>query len=115
MKFKNLLLLFCCVFTCSLILSSCGDEEDPEPEPEVTSYADDIAPLITSNCENCHTGDMPTSTVSLDTYDDLKAYGESGVLVERINDEMAPMPPSGLLDTETRQKIADWIDEGYPE
>ena len=83
--------------------------------PSEVSYASDIAPLLYNNCLTCHSGDDPVANLNLENYVEAKAAGENRNLVTRINDLNAPMPPSGLLSEEKRQKIEDWVKGGYRE
>ncbi len=81
----------------------------------VIKYDPDVQNIMFNNCITCHGGSAPSGGFTLTTYDDTRFYTESGNLVERINDQANPMPPSGLLSAEQRQIIAKWVADGFPE
>ena len=79
------------------------------------SYANDIVPILNTNCYNCH--DASTYTVSgyqFDDYTSLKDYVTNGSLEARTNDASSPMPPTELMDDCNRALIKAWIAAGAP-
>ena len=104
-----------------LFLASCSnDSDDPDPVintgPIGITYVGNIRAIITTNCTGCH-GDPPTqgAPMSLTTYNDVRGAVETLNLLERINSTTNPMPPTGLMQNDTRQLIEDWVDLGMPE
>lgn len=93
-----------------------NNPDDPDPDPEALSYAADIRPIFTSNCTSCH-GDPPTQSapMSLISLEAIKNAVETRGLLGRINNNADPMPPTGLLPLTTRQRIEEWVNQGYPE
>lgn len=92
---------------------------NPNPDPDTSadlSYADDIRPIFTANCTSCH-GDPPTqqAPMPLTTLEEVMAAVNDRNLLSRINSTSNPMPPAGRLPQATRQLIADWVDQGFPE
>ena len=51
--------------------------------------------------------------LNLEDYESVREIGKTGKLVSRMNTSISPMPPSGLLSEEKRQKIKDWINGNY--
>ncbi len=98
------------IFLWVVIFSSCG--EDDNPTPTAVTYSADIATIMNNYCITCHSGAEPTADLSLDNYINVKTVAESGILITRINDGTNPMPPSGLMPEDKRQKIQEWIDDG---
>lgn len=95
--------------------NSGNNTPDPDPDADL-SYAADIRPIFTANCTSCH-GDPPTqqAPMSLTTIQEIMDAVNNRNLLGRINSTSAPMPPTGLLPAASRQRIADWVDLGFPE
>jgi len=79
-------------------------------------YDTDVAPIIASNCLNCH-GATPTNGAysSFNTYNLVKTGVQSGNILNRINNTGNPMPPSGLMLKANRDVIQQWLDDGLLE
>jgi len=61
-----------------LILISCtntspDDLIDDEPIIELVTYSADIAPIIQSQCTNCHSTVSPSGNLILETFDNVRA------------------------------------------
>ena len=92
--------------------NDCTDDESVEvPSVPEVSYANEIRPIIDTNCQisNCH-GSNP-NLVSFETYADVKANA-SGIKTRTGN---GSMPPSGPLPNQEIELIANWVDQGAPE
>jgi hypothetical protein len=78
--------------------------------PEV-SYADQIRPIIDTNCQisNCH-GDK-AGIPSWASYADVKAKAEE----IKFRTSSGSMPPTGSLPDAEIKLIADWVDQGAPD
>jgi hypothetical protein len=80
-----------------------------EEIPEVF-YANQIRPIIDTNCQisNCHgsNGSIPTFA----TYDNVKNNAQ-GI---KFRTSAKTMPPSGALPDSDIQLIANWVDQGAP-
>ncbi len=87
------------------------------PTLSALHFSTDILPIVETHCKGCHTGASPTSRVSLDSYTNFKAKGNS--IMYRIN--LSPfadkfMPANGKkLDPNTIAMIQAWINQGSNE
>lgn len=81
-----------------------------EEIPEVF-YANQIRPIIDTNCQisNCHgsNGSIPTFL----TYNNVK----DNALGIKFRTAAKTMPPTGALPDSEIQLISDWVDQGAPE
>ena len=77
------------------------------------SFSHDVQPILHASCTTCHSGADPEAGLDLTTYASARKAIESGVLLERINDAEDPMPPRGLLPSDSRQLIQQWAEQGY--
>lgn len=68
-----------------------------------------------NHCTTCHFGANPSAGFALSSYEEVRLQTEKGSLLKRINDNLHPMPQSGLMDKSLRKKIAQWADQGYLE
>ena len=77
--------------------------------PEVF-YANQIKPIIDTNCQvsSCHGSN--SAIPSWETYAEVKA--KAGLIKTRTSDKS--MPPNGTLSNNDIQLIADWVDQGAP-
>ena len=107
------------------------DGDDPEPDSdgdESGSTGDaaggglpcDVVDVLARHCGDCH-GEPPKfgAPMSLVSYEDLHVPAitnpgrpVSELVVERIDDEKAPMPPTGRMPDEDRKVLLDWIEGG---
>ena len=82
------------------------------------SYANDVWPVINSNCTSCHSGGAPAGSVSLEDYDDIVVAANNGSLLGTIKHEdgWSPMPKGGgkLNDCDIA-KIEKWVNDGTPD
>ena len=93
-----------------ILFSGCENnvEENSEDNPvdctEVeTYYTENVAPILESNCTECHSGPTPTAGLSLDSYASVYAAIKSGNIwdrVTRVQGSPGFMPNGGtkLLD-----------------
>lgn len=138
-----------CFLLTTILFIGCGDEGDPptdivngngdkvtEPDPvdpvdppiepppaPMTSFQDDVAPIIAERCAiaGCH-DNAASGGLNLTTYDNFSNGGNSGaafvaedgkgsLVVKRI--ETGEMPPGGPpLNADQIQFFIDWINEG---
>jgi len=116
-----LLLLF-------LITIACGckyyNEEDltTEPPPCDTTnvtYTNTISPIFSKNCFICHSTQMASGNIILDTYAGARIPALDGRLWKAVSWEPGfpnPMPKGGAqLSACDQARIRTWIDSGIPE
>ena len=116
---------FAPVLVLAFIMQSCyyDNVEELYPNPPVcdttnVSYANDVWPVINSNCTFCHSGGAPAGNVSLENYNDIVVAADNGSLLGTIKHEngWSPMPKGGgkLGDCDIT-KIEIWVNEGTPD
>lgn len=76
------------------------------------TYSGTIAPILSNNCNSCHSGGTPSGGVRTDTYEGVSVIAASGRLYGATNE--GTMPPSGKMDDCTIGKIKAWVDAGAP-
>lgn len=78
-------------------------------------YSVEIKAILQNNCSSCHTAAGSTySGISYETYDQFRTVALNGKLLDRINNQSAPMPQTGLMSVCNRQKIEAWVKAGAP-
>ena len=91
--------------------NDCTDTEmaTVDEVPEVF-YANQIRPIIDTNCQvsNCHGSNSNIPTYA--TYADVKAKADR----IKFRTGAGTMPPNGPLASSDVQLIADWVDQGAP-
>lgn len=112
---KSLYILVVCLTGCTTaIIDEINTDELPPIEGEVL-YNPDVTNIMFNSCITCHSGPAASASTDLSNYQNVRFYTESGNLINRINDQTNPMPPSGLLPARQRQIIAKWVTDGFPE
>ncbi|MEJ2594631.1 MAG: cytochrome c [bacterium] len=90
----------------------------PDCDTASVSYAEDVWPVINSNCTSCHSGGAPQGNVHLENYNDIVVAASNGSLlgVIRHDDGWPAMPKGGgkLGDCDIA-KIEKWVADGTPE
>ena len=120
----NIIKRFAAFFVLLFLLQSCyyDNVEELYPNPPAcdttnVSYAEDVWPVINSNCTSCHSGGAPQGNVSLENYDDIVVAANNGSLLGTIKHEdgWPAMPKGGgsLGDCDIA-KIEKWVNEGTP-
>ncbi len=112
MKRNSVIIMLMASIVLGGVLQGCSDEE---PNVTTVRYNADVTSIMSNYCLTCHSGDAPEANLNLDSYQDVRSIGETGKLVDRINDAANPMPPSGLMPENKRQQIMDWVEGGYQE
>ncbi|MDI1233109.1 MAG: hypothetical protein PSX81_02375 [bacterium] len=76
------------------------------------AYAADIAPIISKNCNGCHS----TGATKLGTWAQLNIQAQNNNLWRDINLTSGPnkMPPAASLSVCDKNKIQKWINAGAP-
>ena len=128
---------FLLVFVASatvLGLASCTTEKTPEPSGtvdscitsgQIISYANDIVPILATNCTNpnfgsCHQSDADGgSGFDYTNANNFQAEAEAGNVETFVLGPNATMPlsttngPSTITDCD-KQKLQAWLDQGFP-
>ena len=89
--------------------------ESTIPIDSIVTYENQIRSIISQNCITCHSGSNPNGNLRLENYIQVRNSVEFGSLIQRINDSNDPMPPSGLLNLQSRLIFESWIQNNYEE
>ncbi len=90
--------------------------------PSANGLPCDVDAVLQANCRTCHT-DPPQygAPMPLVTYADTQAPAKSDpskrvadLMNVRIHDPTAPMPPTGILASDSLQVLDDWLGAGTP-
>jgi hypothetical protein len=106
------------------LLVNCSKDKVPVPivlntsdchYPDNISYSQTISPILTNNCNSCHT--YPGSgSINLDSYSNVKLVAQSGQLVQSVihdtNYVIMPPPPRIGLDSCEIKALKIWIQQG---
>jgi len=103
----------------TITLNSCTkaiiDEGEPNLNNQTIKFNPHVNEIMFNHCVTCHGGASPAASLSLTDYSSVRSGTENGNLLNRINNEQKPMPPSGLLSEANRQLIEKWVTDGYLE
>lgn len=112
---------FLAIIATALLFGSCYYDVEEEIYPTIDcqssnmSYANDIQPLIQTNCYIYHAANINFGNITLDSYADLLFRVEDGRLLGAIKHQsgFAPMPQNSpkLLECQI-EKIESWIAAG---
>ena len=114
----RLILLF--AFLLAILFTSCKKEEIPELVENIIQQEtySSLKIVIESSCLGCHSPDQNTYIIDMTNYQSIKNYLDgTNTMIDRLNsnDEFYRMPPSGNLSYKDKQKLIDWINNGYLE
>ncbi len=114
-----------CVFSLGLFLISCSSSSEPEIIPPgggggaaaKTTYDKDVKTIVNNSCatSSCHDATNPAAGLKLTNYAEVKNAAQNGNLIARMNSSSSPMPPSGMLSSNTRAIIDKWKSDGFLE
>ncbi|TVQ50893.1 MAG: hypothetical protein EA362_01300 [Saprospirales bacterium] len=84
---------------------------------EGITYTGRVREIIADYCAGCHGGIAPEGGLVLQTYEQVKAIGESGALVGTIRRHTGfiPMPLYGSMTDCKVDQIVAWVNDGMPE
>ena len=83
--------------------------------PDNFAFGADIFPLISANCQGCHSGSQPEAGLLLVDYASVKAAADNGTLYGSVAHltGFSPMPKDGVqLSACNINQIKNWIDNG---
>jgi hypothetical protein len=110
-SFMSLVVFFqACTYDKEILIppSDCSDTVN-------VSFSATIEPLLRANCFSCHGNGSNLGSVSLETYDNVKALAVSGRLLGSISHSIGFVAmPAGAdkLDDCSINAVRIWIDEG---
>jgi len=123
---KNLIRLAVSTILFSSLLTGCYYDKENELYPNTScgdtinvTYSKSIAPIMSANCNVCHSTAVATSGYVTDNQPDLSALATSGLLWTAVNWEGPAQThmPSGSLSKLSQcdlTKIKKWADAGAP-
>lgn len=85
---------------------------------EISSFENDIYPIIYYNCVSCHWDQSLSGSVCLTSYENIKAYALNGKLVNSITgqNDVEPMPyASSPIPQCDIDLITNWVNNGAPQ
>lgn len=108
-----------------LLLSSNGCYNDkaeilyPQTACDTTTvtYSTSVTPILSSSCNSCHGGSIPSAGIKLDTYAGVKQQVDNGRLWGAVSHgaSYSPMPKNAPKLSDCNQaKIRLWIAAGAP-
>lgn len=116
MKYIFLIISFS-VITVSFL--SCEKENQEELSDTCgtldVSFAEDVSPILNSNCTQCHNGQAANGGVQLHNYENVKIHAENGSLLGSIKHEsgFSNMPQGQDKLPECNIAIIEaWINDG---
>lgn len=121
---KNFIKIFCCFIITLISTSSCtsASQEDllePFIQPLLTTYIDDVKPIISANCVTCHNSSPNAfGPFPLETYEEVKDKAENGPLLFRIqlpDGDVDIMPKPGKMPQNKIDVIVSWANDGFVE
>ncbi len=111
----------------SIVISSCyydkmeglypGGIVNPCDSSLPATYSSSIEYIINLNCVSCHSSTNASGNVKLTSYQEVKSYAASGLLLNVIERKSGyqPMPPSQALSACQIDKIKTWVQNGTPQ
>jgi hypothetical protein len=106
------------------LISACYYDSKEFLYPELNSSCDttnitfssSIKPIIDNNCKTCHSGSVPSGSLHLENYSQVKAVADNGKLVGVINGSggLPLMPPGAPLSSCQIASIEKWVTAGAP-
>jgi Planctomycete cytochrome C len=90
---------------------------NPCDSTQLAVYSSAVKTIISYNCLSCHNSSYAGGNVSLDSYDLVKQYSESGAMMNAILRKSGtnPMPPTLALPSCQTDKLLLWINNNYPQ
>ena len=87
-------------------------------DPAGSTYSATVAPIMTANCNSCHSTAIAVSSgggIILDNYTSIKVYATNGKLLGSINHAtgFSAMPKGGgSLSSCDISKVTNWVNSG---
>jgi hypothetical protein len=72
----------------------------------------EVASILKTRCASCHSGINPHAGIDFTSVCDVLNHWNR-IQARTIEGNPTPMPPSGLITTNERNKLLDWINSGH--
>lgn len=117
------ILIFSCLAIAATISSCYYDVEEElyptlECNTEGVTYSGAVLAIISGKCYKCHDAANNNGNITLEGYDNLKKYVDSGQLLGAIKRQpgYSPMPKNEpqLIECDIA-KIEEWVSQGAPQ
>jgi hypothetical protein len=106
-------------------LSGCYYDKENELYPTqancdtigIITYSQSVAPIMTANCNTCHSAGNPSGGIITSNYEGLSIVAKNGRLYGAVSRQQGFLPmPDGAdqLSTCDLTKIKKWVDAGSP-
>ncbi|MGB1296442.1 MAG: c-type cytochrome domain-containing protein [Flavobacteriales bacterium] len=112
--FSGVVLAFC-LQSCTKAIIEEPDKGTLPPIDKKITYNPDVQTIMYNNCITCHGGSVPSAGLKLNNFADVKNSAQNGTLIQRMNADVLPMPPSGKLPAEVLQILDKWKADGFLE
>ncbi len=108
---------------CLVLVAGCEYDVEEELAPEKTcdseevSYRDQIEPILSARCYQCHAAALNQGNVTLEGYDRLKILADNGRLLGAVQWQggFSPMPQNEPMLPECDiDLIQAWVEDGAP-
>lgn len=103
----------------SFLISCSNDSEDDliDQTPIMTvTYTSHIKNIVDNNCLNCHSNPTQNGApMPLTTYNEVRDAVLNRGLINRLNNQVNPMPPTGNLPNATIALFEQWETDGLLE
>jgi hypothetical protein len=118
---KRLYIIIAIVPIFSLFFVSCYYDNEEALYPALNTSCDStnvtfsgtIVPILSDNCTSCHSGSMPSGSISLTSLSSVQTIASSGLLMNSLKGNgVQIMPPSGSLSTCKTGQFQIWIRNG---
>ncbi|WP_052430209.1 c-type cytochrome domain-containing protein [Sporocytophaga myxococcoides] len=116
------------IFLISLIVNGCAYNNYEELYPQTknnnpcdssiaSTYNLSVKYILSSNCITCHSKNIASGGVVLDTYESVREQAQKGALMGAILHKSGyqPMPPGTSIPQCQIEKIQQWVDANEPQ
>ena len=114
-------LYFIVIVSCSSLRCSSENEDSPalvcaEAEVNEVTYGVEVSEILFQNCTYCHSTQLASGGVVLDTYEDALVVAQNGQLLGAITQSpgFSPMPQGApQLPNCEIEVIRQWMEDGF--
>jgi len=127
-RFASIAVLSSVLLVITLFSEGCYYDNAKDLYPIDTVYVNDstvdstatlnyasVQSILSTNCatSGCHAAGNGAGRQPLSSYNEVKTAIESFSLKTRV--ENGTMPPGGSISASDKNKLIDWVNQGYPE